>query len=72
MCIPMNGEEHRQHIAGSVAGAFVVEAAVGGEAGPVGLGAAAHQGGHAMPVQRPRLAEVHKVQHHLLTCRCRA
>ena len=51
-----------------MAGAFVVEAVGGGEAGPVGVGAATHQGGHAMPVQRPCLAEVHKVQHYLLTC----
>lgn len=65
----MNGEEHRQHIAGSVAGALVVEAVGGGQAGPVGVAAAAHQGGHAVPVQRPGLAEVHKVQYHLLTCR---
>ena len=71
-CRPVNGEEHRQHIAGSVAGAFVVEAVGGGQAGPLGVAAATHQGGHAVPVQRPRLAEVHKVQHNLLTCETQA
>lgn len=51
-----------------MARAFVVEAVGGGEAGPTGVGAAAHQGGHAVPVQRPCLAEIDKVQYHLLTC----
>lgn len=67
-CRPVNGEEHRQHIAGSVAGALVVEAVGGGQAGPLGVAAAAHQGGHAVSIKRPRLAEVHKVQNNLLTC----
>ena len=66
---PVNGEQHRQHIAGSVAGALVVEAVGGGQAGPLGVGAAAHQGGHSMPVQGPSLAEIDKVEHHILTCR---
>ena len=52
-----------------MAGAFVVEAVGGGETGPIGVSATAHQGGHTMPVQRPCLAEIDKTQHQLLTCR---
>ena len=53
-----------------MAGALVVEAVAGGQARPVGLACAAHQGGHATSVQRPGFAEVHKVQDHPLTYTC--
>ena len=66
---PVSSEQDRQHVAGPVARALVVEAVARRQARPLRLAAAAHQRGHAMPVQRPRLAEVHKVEHHLLACR---